>query len=236
MAVLSLFPARVKWTDANGYLTPEAFRALGALFERVGGAVAPSITDLATRPAQMVLEGAEDGEPGPMGPPGPQGARGTDGISAPGEDGPEGEPGMMGPPGAQGAQGPAGLSIMGEQGEEGEPGYVLLHTSRYRTPTTPTRALATTYTNSSTSTLLVHLTIRCAITVAGGEAYAQALMDTAAPPTTPATGLVGIQVGLVDEDNTFQMVFLVNPGGTYRVNSTATDGSVTLGTWFEYEL
>lgn len=35
--ILQLFPARVRFTNADGTLTPEAFRALQALFERVGG-------------------------------------------------------------------------------------------------------------------------------------------------------------------------------------------------------
>jgi hypothetical protein len=45
--VLSLFPSRVRFVDANGMLTPEALRALSVLFTRVGGAISPSITDLA---------------------------------------------------------------------------------------------------------------------------------------------------------------------------------------------
>jgi hypothetical protein len=36
---LSLFPQRVAWVDADGYLTPEAQRALKMLFTRVGGAM-----------------------------------------------------------------------------------------------------------------------------------------------------------------------------------------------------
>jgi hypothetical protein len=136
----------------------------------------------------------------------------------------------MGPPGAM------GLSLVGEQGESGEPAFMFLQPAQYRAATTPARALNTTYTNTSTSTLLVHLTIRCAVTVAGGSAYAQALMDTETPPTTPASGLVGIEAGLLDEDNSFQMVFLVNPGGTYFVDTTTTNGTVTLGTWFEFSI
>lgn len=38
MAVLNLFPARIQFVDAQGRLTPEAYRALNMLFERVGGA------------------------------------------------------------------------------------------------------------------------------------------------------------------------------------------------------
>ena len=37
MAALNLFPARVAFVDAQGRLTPEAYRALMALYDRVGG-------------------------------------------------------------------------------------------------------------------------------------------------------------------------------------------------------
>lgn len=37
MAALNLFPARVPFVDAQGRLTPEAYRALMALYDRVGG-------------------------------------------------------------------------------------------------------------------------------------------------------------------------------------------------------
>jgi len=36
--ILSLFPARVRFTDANGILTTEAYKSLQTLFTRVGGA------------------------------------------------------------------------------------------------------------------------------------------------------------------------------------------------------
>lgn len=37
MTVLSLFPSRIKFTTPDGYLTPEASRALNILLGRVGG-------------------------------------------------------------------------------------------------------------------------------------------------------------------------------------------------------
>jgi hypothetical protein len=46
--ILDLFPARVRFVDADGRLTTEAFRALAKVFERIGGATGPSTTDLAT--------------------------------------------------------------------------------------------------------------------------------------------------------------------------------------------
>jgi len=37
MATLNLFPARVQFVDSDGRLTPESYRALNALYSRVGG-------------------------------------------------------------------------------------------------------------------------------------------------------------------------------------------------------
>lgn len=37
MTTLNLFPARIRFVNADGTLTPEAFRALRILFDRVGG-------------------------------------------------------------------------------------------------------------------------------------------------------------------------------------------------------
>lgn len=45
---LDLFPQRVAWVDENRRLTPEAFRALNAVFTRIGGSNGPSTTDLAS--------------------------------------------------------------------------------------------------------------------------------------------------------------------------------------------
>lgn len=102
-----------------------------------------------------------------------------------------------------------------------------------QTNATASRALNTTYTNSGTTSLLVMAYVRCAVTLAGGNAYTQAKSDTATPPTTIATGLVGIQAGLLGEDNSFQMTFIVAAGKTYRIDSSATNGTTTLGAWFE---
>ena len=46
MATLNLFPARVAFVNTDGTLTPESYRALQVLFNRVGGASAPTITEL----------------------------------------------------------------------------------------------------------------------------------------------------------------------------------------------
>lgn len=44
--ILSLFPARIAFVNADGTLTPEAYRALQTLMVRVGGPVAPTINEL----------------------------------------------------------------------------------------------------------------------------------------------------------------------------------------------
>lgn len=44
---LFLFPARVRWSNADGTLTPEAYRALQALLDRVGGPIGDQGSDSA---------------------------------------------------------------------------------------------------------------------------------------------------------------------------------------------
>ncbi len=149
------------------------------------------------------------------------------------QDGEQGDQGIIGATGASGINGTNGMTIIGEPGEQGEPGAMMQTRLPYRTALDATRALDTTYTNVSESTLLVIANVRCAVTLAAGTAYVQAKMDTATPPTVAASGLVGIQAGLLNEDNTYQIIFTVNPGGTYIITSTTANGTTTLGKWFE---
>lgn len=104
------------------------------------------------------------------------------------------------------------------------------------TDVTGSRALNTTYTNTNQHSVLVLVTLRCAITLAAGNAYVQAKSDSASPPTTVASGVVGIEAGLLNEDNTFQLTFVAEAGKNYRVDSTATNGTVTIGKWMEVAL
>ena len=58
--ILNLFPARIPFVSENRTLTPEAFRALTLLMERVGGPMGTStveITDNLTE-QQFMLMGA----------------------------------------------------------------------------------------------------------------------------------------------------------------------------------
>lgn len=100
--------------------------------------------------------------------------------------------------------------------------------------TLPTRALNTTYANSSTaSSLMVMATVRCAVTLAAGTAYVQGRSDSANPPTISCSGIVGIQAGLLNEDNTYQICFVVGTNTNYIITSVASNGSCVLGQWYE---
>jgi len=126
--ILDLFPARVPFVTADGRLTPEAVRALTTLFVRVGGASAPSNTELARLATSWgaLQDDGDEADVGPMGPPGPVGPQGAAGQMIPGEDGEDGEQGPIGPTGLQGLQGIPGMSIPGEDGEDGESAFMLL--------------------------------------------------------------------------------------------------------------
>ena len=102
-----------------------------------------------------------------------------------------------------------------------------------QTNETANRAVNTTYTNTGGRSRIVTATFRCAITVAAGNAYVQGKSDSSTPPTTIATGKVGIEAGLLNEDNSFQISFIVAPEMKYRIDSTLTNGTATLGNWFE---
>ena len=46
MTTLNLFPARIRFTNTDGTLTPEAYRSLQVLFTRVGGALGDNGADI----------------------------------------------------------------------------------------------------------------------------------------------------------------------------------------------
>lgn len=100
---------------------------------------------------------------------------------------------------------------------------------------TASRALATTYANGATSTLLCMVSVRCAITVASGSAWVQAKADGSSPPTTVMSGIVGIQNGLLNDDITAMCVFTVGTSLNYRVDTTNSNGTTVLGSWFEMQ-
>jgi hypothetical protein len=102
-----------------------------------------------------------------------------------------------------------------------------------QTDVTASRALNTTYTAPATRSIMVLATVRCAISLAGGNATAQGKSDGSTPPTTVASGIVGIEAGLLGEDNSYQLSFVVAAGQKYRIDSAATNGTVVLGKWFE---
>lgn len=100
---------------------------------------------------------------------------------------------------------------------------------------TASRALATTYANGATSSLLCMISVRCAITLANGSAWVQAKADTSSPPTTIVSGIIGIQDGLLNENNSYICVFAVGTSLNYRVDTTNANGTTTLGSWFEMQ-
>jgi hypothetical protein len=61
----------------------------------------------------------------------------------------------------------------------------------------------------------------------------QAKSDGTGTPTTIASGIVGIQTGLMGEDNSFQISFTVAAGMNYRLDTVSINGTVVLGEWFE---
>ena len=75
--------------------------------------------------------------------------------------------------------------------------------------------------------------MRCVISAAPGQAFVQGKADTSTPPTTEASGIVGIQAGLLGENNSHEVNFYVLPGNKYRIDKTEVTGTVTLGKWFE---
>lgn len=97
------------------------------------------------------------------------------------------------------------------------------------------RAKDTVYSNG-VFPILVVATFRCVISVAGGNAYVQAKSDGLTTPTTVASGKIGIEAGLLGEDNSYQIVFMVKPGANYSIASAVTNGTVTLGKWIEIVL
>ncbi|MBU1067050.1 hypothetical protein KKE60_04655, partial [Patescibacteria group bacterium] len=91
--------------------------------------------------------------------------------------------------------------------------YVSSYFPRRQFDVTASRALNTTYTNSdSVRTLHVTATVQCAISVVAGQAFVQGKADTSTPPTTEASGIVGIQAGLLGENNSHEVNFYVLPG------------------------
>ena len=103
-----------------------------------------------------------------------------------------------------------------------------------QTDQSASRAKNTTYTNSdATHAIHVVVTGRCVITTLSGVTTMQGKSDSSTPPTTAVSGIVGIQAGLLGEDNSFEVSFWVAPSMKYRVDTVETTGTVTIGKWFE---
>lgn len=144
ITVLQLFPARVRFVDQEGRLTPEAGRALQILFERVGGAIGASTDIGGGLMAMFAIDAPEtpDYMPGPQGMRGEQGATGPAiGMLATDESNVEFVPGPPGQPGRDGQPGPA-LFLL-QDGGDGDSGVFMV------APTATAEASITpTFTNS----------------------------------------------------------------------------------------
>lgn len=103
---------------------------------------------------------------------------------------------------------------------------------------TASRAFNTTYTNSGSGVKSVMAMVcgRCVITLAAGSSFLQAFADAGGTPSTVASGVVGIESGLLNEDNTYQLCFVATNGLNYRVNATTANGTLTLERWFEFNI
>lgn len=96
-----------------------------------------------------------------------------------------------------------------------------------------TRLLNTPYQNSNARPMMIIATARCSISVATGFAWVQGKSDASSNPVTVASGIVGIESGLLNEDNSFQIMFICQPSEYYQLDSSSNNGTVTLGLWFE---
>lgn len=57
MTTVNLFPARVRWCNPDGTLTPEAYRALTALLIRVGGVLGDNGFDIFSTQSASYVQG-----------------------------------------------------------------------------------------------------------------------------------------------------------------------------------
>ena len=149
--------------------------------------------------------------------------QGASGIGTPGTPGAAGKDGLPGMP----------IFLAGEAAEEST--YIVMPpaASAVATKQTASRSLNTAFQNTTGRPLMIQATARCNITLGAGTAFMQGKSDATATPAVVASGIVGIQAGLLGEDNSFQISFVVAPSAFYQISSTAVNGGVVLGEWFE---
>ena len=114
---------------------------------------------------------------------------------------------------------------------------IIKHSNKEIIPVDQTASRAidgTVYTNTASSNIFITVSARCIIDTAADVANIQAFSDTAADPTTTASGIAGIEGGLLGEDVSAQISFIVRPYNKYKVVTTISAGcSATIGKWFE---
>ena len=137
---------------------------------------------------------------------------------------------------------PAGFSLGNLQQSIQNPDIqeIIKHSNKEMVPVDQTASRAingTVYTNTSSSNIFITVSARCIIDTAADVANIQAFSDTAANPTTTASGKAGIEGGLAGEDASVQITFIVRPYEKYKVVTTISAGcSATIGKWFETTL
>jgi hypothetical protein len=93
---------------------------------------------------------------------------------------------------------------------------------------TAVRSLDTSYINSNSRSLEIFVTAKAQITADNGSA-----VFFGNSTTGQLSGNTGIEHGLLNETVTKQIAFIVAPNSEYTVNSSVSNGSVTLEDWRE---
>ncbi len=88
---------------------------------------------------------------------------------------------------------------------------------------TANRSLDITYTNNFSKSIWIISTARVQISLTGGSGLFWGSVNG-----SQSSGKVGIESGLLNDDGTFQMSFIVCPACNYSINSSASNAIVTL--------
>ncbi len=96
---------------------------------------------------------------------------------------------------------------------------------------TTSRALGGLYINSNNKSLMIFATARVQVTVLSGTALFYGVTNS-----SQASGQVGIESGLLNEEVTQQLVFIVPSNNNYSVNTSVSNGAVTLRDWREVSI
>jgi len=96
---------------------------------------------------------------------------------------------------------------------------------------TAVRSLDTSYINSNSRSINVFVTAKAQITADNGTA-----IFFGNSTTGQLSGKIGIESGLLGQNDTSRLIFVVAPNSDYTINSSANNGSVTLEDWREVSI